>query len=124
MKEFFSVFLGGLLILAAFIGWGFLFCKLILKNKLDAGFYAVIGLSIAVIVGGLLNLFSKIGLVSNAGFIIAGLCGFIFYCVTEAFFRKQIKAVSSPHFLIIAAIVILVLVEYSAAVSSGNYNIH
>ncbi len=121
--EFLKVFFGGIVIVMSMTGWGFLFSRLVLKKIFDWGFYGGLGLALAVIFGGVLNIVGKIGYFWNTAFLLTGLIAFfLFIFQTAPGFVKKLKRPTGASLLVIALALVLILVKYSAAVSPGPYN--
>lgn len=124
MLEFAKVFFGGVIIILAFIGWGFVFSRIVLKKSLDWGFCAAIGLALAVILGGILNITQKIGYFWNSAYLAIGVlaCAVFVFQAAPAFFRK-FKRPAFFSLLMVMLAMLLVLVKYSAAVSPTTHNL-
>lgn len=142
MTAYLYMFIYGLLVLGAFLGWGILMSSYILKDEKRPsqtfGFRISIGMAIVVVIGGFLNYFHAISTTSIFWIMAVGLATAIIHVCMYLpgsdfkkrafnfgnFFAKIYRKRNIAGILIVSAIVLLSVFKYATAISPGFFNTH
>lgn len=115
------MFAYGLLLLCSWIGWGFIVSKSMRVSRPDLGFLVGLGLASLIILGGVMNYLAVVSRPLLWVVLVAGLLAFCLYL-------KEVKLrLPKPNILsgiVTVVLMIIVLINYAAAVSPGTYNRH
>ncbi len=127
MSSTIILFIYGILVVLSFIGWGYLFSVYLFRSEnKNTGWFAGIGLSIFIFIGGILNISKSVSKLSLTILLTIGIIVFIYYFFKEkifSFFKKTLITGSFLHnkkfYCCVLILFFIIILKYTAVISPG-----